>query len=95
VFVLRQSGDSITGVIEGKPGEPTYKIVDGKIKGNEVFFFVLHDAETDPEVKDNNGRPFHNTAKGTVKGDEMTLSGSRENTSIRQYQMVLKRLPKK
>jgi hypothetical protein len=90
---LRQSGDSLTGVIEGAPGGPTYKIVDGKVKGNQVVFFVLHEAEDDPEVKENGGNPFHNFARGTVNGDELTIAGSRENTSIRQYKLVLKRLP--
>src|SRR3982750_615556 len=90
VFVLRQSGDSITGVIEGKPGAPTYKIVDGKIKGKQVFFFVLHEADSDPEVKENGGNPFHNVARGTVEGDELTIAGSRENTTIHQYHLVLK-----
>ena len=95
VFVLRQSGDSLKGVIEGAHGGPRYKIVDGNVKGNEVVFFVLHEAPDDPEVKENGGNPFHNFARGTVNGDELTVAGSRENTSIRQYMLVLKRLTKK
>jgi len=91
VFVLRQVGNTLTGVIEGHPGEPTYKIVDGS-RGNRIFFFVLHDNENDPEVRANGGMPFHNTAKGTFTEDEITVSGSRENTTIREYRLVLKRL---
>ncbi len=94
-FVFRQDGETLTGIIEGEPGAPTFKIVDGKVKGDQVVFFVLHDAETDPEVQANGGNPFHNFAKGTVKGDELVITGSRENTDIRQYRIVLKRIPAK
>jgi len=31
VFVLRQRGNTVTGTIVGKPGEPTFKIVDGVV----------------------------------------------------------------
>jgi len=67
VFVLRQNGNTITGAIVGKPGEPTYKIVDGVIRGNRIHFFVLHEDENDPEVKANEGKPFHNLAQGTLQ----------------------------
>ncbi len=92
VFVLHQNGNSITGTIEGRPGEPTYKIVDGVIRGNQIHFFVLHEDENDPEVKANGGIPFHNVAKGTFTENEIVVSGSRENTKIREYRMVLRRV---
>ena len=92
VFVLRQVGNTVTGEIQGRPEEPTYKIVDGTVRGNRIFFFVLHDREGDPEVKANGGMPFHNTAQGTFTDNEITVSGSRENTKIREYRLVLKRL---
>ena len=92
VFVLRQNGNAVTGTIEGRPGEPTYKIVDGVIRGNQIHFFVLHEDENDPEVKANGGNPFHNFAKGTFTEDEIVVSGSRENTKIREYRLVLKRI---
>jgi hypothetical protein len=92
VFVLRQVGDSVTGVIQGRQGEPTYKIVDGTVRGNRIFFFVLHEDENDPEVKANGGVPFHNVAQGTFTEDEITVSGFRENTKIREYRLVLKRI---
>jgi hypothetical protein len=95
VFVLRQVGDTLTGVIQGRPGEPTYKIVDGTVRGNRIFFFVLHEDENDPEVKANRGLPFHNVAQGTFTADEITVSGSRENTKIREYKLVLKRVTPK
>jgi len=94
VFVLRQNGNAVTGSIEGRPGEPTYKIVDGVIRGNQIHFFVLHEDENDPEVKANGGNPFHNLAKGTFTENEIVVSGSRENTTIRQYRLVLKRIGK-
>ena len=92
VFVLRQNGNAVTGSIEGRPGEPTYKIVDGVIRGNQIHFFVLHEDENDPEVKANGGNPFHNLAEGTFTESEIVVSGSRENTAIRQYRLVLKRI---
>jgi hypothetical protein len=94
VFVLRQNGNTVTGTIVGKPGEPTYKIVDGVIRGNRIHFFVLHEDENDPEVKANEGKPFHNLAQGTFTDDEIVVSGSRENTKIREYRLVLKRIGK-
>jgi len=94
VFVLRQKGNTITGTIVGKPGEPSYKIVDGIIRGNRIHFFVLHEDETDPEVKANEGKPFHNLAQGTFTENEIIVSGSRENTTIREYRLVLKRIRK-
>lgn len=92
VFVLRQNGNAVTGTIEGRPGEPTYKIVDGVIRGNQIHFFVLHEDEKDPEVIANGGNPFHNLAKGTFTEDEIIVSGSRENTKIREFRLVLKRV---
>lgn len=94
VFVLRQNGNALTGTIEGRPGEPTYKIVDGVIRGNQIRFFVLHEGENDPEVKANGGNPFHNFATGTFTENEIVVSGSRENTKIREYRLVLKRIGK-
>jgi hypothetical protein len=94
VFVLRQNGNAVTGLIEGRPGGPTWKIVDGVIRGNQIHFFVLHEDENDPEVKANGGKPFHNLAKGTFTDNEIVVSGSRENTTIREYRLVLKRIRK-
>jgi len=92
VFVLRQAGDVVTGQIEGKPGEPVYRIVDGVARDGHVRFFVLHEAPDDPEVKANGGLPFHNVATGTFTKNAMDLSGSRENTKVREYHMLLKRI---
>ncbi len=91
-FVLRQQGNTVTGTIEGRPGEPVYKIVDGVIRGNRIHFFVLHEDERDPEVIANEGKPFHNLAQGTFTQDEIVVSGSRENTRIHEYRLVLKRI---
>lgn len=89
VFTFDQHGDQFTGQVlyQGK----TFKIIDGTIDGDAISFFVLHDAPDDPEVEENGGKPFRNTAKGTVSGDEMTFSGSRENTDIRRYTVTLHR----
>jgi hypothetical protein len=45
-------------------------------------------------VKANEGKPFHNLAQGTFTDDEIVVSGSRENTKIREYRLVLKRIKK-
>jgi hypothetical protein len=95
VFVLRQVGTAVTGEILGRPGEPVYKIVDGVVLDNQIHFFVLHQEPDDPEVKANGGNPFHNVAKGTFTEDEIDISGSRENTDIRNYHMVLKKIKDK
>ena len=95
VFVLQQVGTAVTGEIQGAPGEPVYKIVDGVARDNQIQFFVLHEDPNDPEVKANGGLPFHNLAKGTFTADEIEISGSRENTKIREYHMVLKRIREK
>jgi len=54
----------------------------------------LHEAEDDPEVKANDGKPFHNLAMGTFTEDEILVSGSRENTTVREYRLALKRIRK-
>jgi hypothetical protein len=95
VFVLRQAGEAVTGEIQGRPGEPVYKIVDGVARGNQIRFFVLHEDANDPEVKANGGNPFHNIATGTFNENEIDISGSRENTKIREYHMLLKRISDK
>ena len=92
VFTFQLQGDHFSGVIEGRPGERSYKIVDGTLHGNAISFFVLHDAKDDPEVIENGGKPFRNTAAGTLTGDEITISGAREGTGQRPYKLVLKRV---
>ena len=85
VFTFDRQGDQFTGKITGSDGH-AFKIVDGTIDGDAISFYVLHDADWDDEVKANDGQPFRNTAKGTVSGDEMTFSGSRENKpDVRPY----------
>ncbi len=91
-FRFELVGDRFTGFIEGRPGERSYKIVDGTIQGDRISFFVLHDDKDDPEVIANGGKAFHNTADGTVVGDEISVSGAREGTGQRAYKLVLKRI---
>ena len=92
VFVLRQVGDVVTGQIEVRAGEPVYEIVDRVARDGRIHFFVLHDAADDPEVKANGGNPFHNVATGTFTENQIDISGSRENTNIREYHVVLTRI---
>jgi hypothetical protein len=46
-------------------------------------------------VKANGGLPIHNTASGTFTENEITVTGSRENTKIREYRLVLKKVKDK
>lgn len=91
-FTFRMAGDRFSGTIEGRPGERSYRIVDGTMHGDHVSFFVLHDDPDDPEVMANGGKAFHNTADGTIEGDVITVSGAREGTGQRPYKLVLKRV---
>ena len=92
VFSFKQDGNEFTGQVTYQ--DQIFKIVDGQINGDELSFYVLHDAADDPEVVDNKGEAFRNTAKGTVSGDEMTFSGSREgHPDIRAYKATIHRLP--
>jgi len=92
VFTFQLEGERFSGKIEGRPGDRSYKIVDGTLNGNAISFFVLHDDQDDLEVIENGGKPFRNTASGVVEGDEITISGSREGSSQRAYKLVLKRI---
>ena len=91
VFSFDRTGDRFTGSIAGDDGQ-AYKIVDGTIDGEAISFFVLHDSPQDPEVKENGGKAFRNTAKGTVSGDDMTFSGSREGSDIHAYSVTIHRM---
>jgi hypothetical protein len=92
VFILHQDNGKLTGWIDSGPGERSYTIVDGTVQGDDVSFFVLHDDKDDPEVIENGGKPFRNTAKGTIRGDELTISGAREGSGQRPYKLVLTRI---
>jgi len=92
-FVFRASGNKFDGMIDGGPGRPSYKIVDGAIEGDQVSFFVLHDAESDKEVQENSGKPFRNWVKGTLSGDELSIYGAREGTNEHAFKAVLRRVP--
>ncbi len=91
VFTFKQQGDEFTGQVTYQ--DKIFKIVDGKVDGDKLSFYVLHDAADDPEVVDNGGKAFRNTAMGTVTGDEMTFSGSREgHPDIRAYKATIYKL---
>lgn len=80
VFTFNQRGDQFTSRVlyEGI----VFKIVECTIDGDAIPFFVLHHTPDDPEVKEYGGGHFRNTAKGTVSGNPMTFSGSRENSGV-------------
>ncbi len=91
VFTFDRAGDQFTGAVTGEDGK-VYKIADGTIDGDAISFFVVHEFDWDSEVQENGGKAFRNTAKGTVTGDEMSFSGSREGTDIHPYSVTIHRM---
>jgi len=81
-------GDAVTGVIQVRPGEPAYKIVDGTVRGNRIFFFVLHEDENDPEVKAKGGVPFHNVAQGTFAADSSSNESPANSHESRNQEVL-------
>ena len=61
-YVLKSDGNAVTGVIQSEMGD--MKIDEGKLDGDNISFSV---------TVENMGKM---TYKGTVKGDEMTLTMS-------------------
>lgn len=56
---------------------------------------MVHDAYWDEEVRANGGRPFRNSAAGTLLDDALHIRGDREDRKMkrRPYDVVLQRVP--
>ena len=94
VFSFARVGDAWTGVVTEAGSGREFKLADiVVVDGERVSFFVVHDAAWDEEVKANGGRPFRNTATGTLTDSSLTISGAREGTGERAYRAELKRVP--
>ncbi|HSC14683.1 MAG TPA: hypothetical protein VLI71_06170 [Gammaproteobacteria bacterium] len=91
VFTFARAGEAWTGsVVEAATGRE-FKLADIVVDGNQVSFFVVHDAVWDEEVQANGGRAFRNTASGTLTETTLTISGARERTGERAYTATLER----
>jgi hypothetical protein len=62
-FDLKADGDNLTGTVSSIRGETA--ISDGKVDGNKVSFAVVRNFQ---------GNEFKMLYKGTVSGDEMSLT---------------------
>jgi hypothetical protein len=62
-FDLKADGDKLTGTVSSTRGETA--ISDGKVDGNKVSFAVVRNFQ---------GNEFKMLYKGTVSGDEMSLT---------------------
>jgi hypothetical protein len=67
-LTLKSGGTSLTGSLDAGRGMPT-DISEGMINGNDVSFKV---------VREFNGNSITTTYKGTLSGDELKLTGTRE-----------------
>ena len=92
VFSFVRAGDAWTGKVTEPATGREFKLAEIiVIDGERVSFFVVHDAAWDEEVQANGGRPFRNTASGTLTDTTLTISGARERTGERAYTATLKR----
>jgi hypothetical protein len=66
-YVFKVAGDKVTGTITTQMGEQA--ISDGTLTGNDISFVT---------VMERNGNTIKMLYKGTVAGNEMTLTRSRE-----------------
>ena len=92
VFVFERNGSAYAGsVVEWSSGR-SFRLEDISVAGDEVAFFVVHDAAWDEEVRENGGRPFRNWAKGTLSDAALSIHGDREGRGRRPYEVTLTRL---
>jgi hypothetical protein len=80
-FNLKADGDKLTGTMSAPQGGDV-AIEDGKVDGNKVSFKVKR------QMGDNT---FVLNYKGTVSGDEMKLTSSREGSDRPPREMTAKR----
>jgi hypothetical protein len=93
VFQFQRAGDAYVGsVVEWRTGR-TFALADIAVAGDDVEFFVVHDAPWDEEVRANGGRPFRNWAKGTLTATALAIRGDREGRGRRPYTATLTRIP--
>ncbi len=70
-FNLKSTGEEVTGTIDGLP-TPAAKIMDGKLQGEAVSFWITIDYQ---------GQPIKLVYKGKVAGDEIQFSFGTEDGS--------------
>jgi hypothetical protein len=79
-FNFKAEGEKLTGTVSGRQGDTA--ISDGKIKGNEISFTVVFNFQ---------GNDVKFLYKGTVAGDDIKLSRTREGGDQPPQEFVAKR----
>ncbi|HTT63132.1 MAG TPA: hypothetical protein VMG35_14860 [Bryobacteraceae bacterium] len=79
-YTFKQDGDKLTGTVTG-PTDPI-PIADGKVDGDKISFSVSVDM---------GGNTVKFTSKGTIKGDEITLTTTNDGGMDMGGEMTLKR----
>jgi autotransporter translocation and assembly factor TamB len=83
-YTFKQDGDKLSGTVTGPQGDPL-PLVDCKIDGDKISFAVKVDM---------GGNPATFSSKGTVKGDEITLTTTNDAGMDMGGEMKLKRQAK-
>src|SRR5271156_5637952 len=79
-FIFKVDGNSLTGTVSGMRGEAP--ISDGKIDGDQISF---------TQTMEFNGNSMKLIYKGTVSGDELKLTRTREGGEGRAQEFTAKR----
>jgi hypothetical protein len=80
VFTFERAAAGYRGSIEHTPTGRRYRVEDVTVRGDDVVFYVVHEAKWDEEVAKNSGQPFRNYSEGKIGDGEIELRGGREGT---------------
>jgi opacity protein-like surface antigen len=80
-YIFKQDGAKFTGTVTAHDGDPM-PLIDCKIDGDKISFAVKVDM---------GGNPATFSSKGTIKGDEMTLTTTNDAGVDLGGEMTLKR----
>jgi hypothetical protein len=95
VFRFERGAEGYVGrVVDWSTGR-AFRLEEIKLEADRVSFFVVHEDYWDEEVRANGGKPFRNSAVGTLTDDALHISGDREDRKMkrRPYDVVLRRVP--
>jgi autotransporter translocation and assembly factor TamB len=81
-FTFKADGAKLTGTIQGARG-PAAEIADGKVDGNNISFSITREIQ---------GQSMKMMYKGTVSGDEIKMSMTREGGEGQAREMTAKRV---
>jgi opacity protein-like surface antigen len=83
-YSFKQDGDKFTGTVTGPQGDPM-PLIDCKLDGDKISFAVKVDM---------NGNTSTFTSKGTIKGDQITLTTTNDAGEDFGGEMTLKKQTK-